>query len=420
MSIRSRIANIGPTLKVGLKSAPKAVRTGVPNTLRQLRTDFGAMLKDPRRRGVALSLVGLFVVLCVAAILLGGQRVPSDSVAVVNDSPITRAEFNHWLNAAAHSQQSGGPVTTPDPPTFAGCVAAKRAQPPPPGQPPPSDTDLLNQCRSDYETFKNQALQFLITAQWVQQEADREGIHPSDSEINQQFQAQKAQAFPDQNAYQQFLSTSGQTEQDLLLHVKLSILENNIRQKIVSGANVTDSDISNYYNHNRQQFSQPPRRDIQVIYTHDQNTAQQARQALDSGQDFKAVATQFSADKSAADTGGNLPDVTPGQQEKPLNDAIFSAPQGQVQGPVQTQFGWYVFKVNNIKPASNTPLPAARDMIRNTLQGQKQQQALVAFVQNFQNSYRGQTQCATGYITASCANGPKPPPVTAPAGSSGG
>jgi foldase protein PrsA len=371
-----------------------------------------AWLKDPKHIRAVGGLAGLFVVLVVVSILTGGQHVSSNSVAEVNDTQISKATFDHWVNAAARSQQTSPNVVAPDPPTFSRCIAAKQQQPPPPGKPAPSTQDLFNQCKQEYGQFKEQALQFLISSQWVEQEADKRGIHASDADVKAQFEQKKQQAFPDQNAYNQFLATSGQTEPDLLLHVKLSIIESQLRQQIVaSGGQVSDSDISNFYNQNKQRFSQPERRDIHVILAKDAQSADQAHKALDQGQDFKQVAQQFSADKSAADTGGALPDVTKGQQEQPLDNAIFSAKPGQVEGPIQTQFGFYVFRVDTVKPPSQQSLQQAHDTIKNQLATQKQQGALTDFVKEFQGKYRSNTLCASSYVVSSCQNGPPPPPV---------
>ena len=40
-----------------------------------------------------------------------------------------------------------------------------------------------------------------------------------------------------------------------------------------------------------------------------------------------------------------------GQQEKALDDAIFKADKGKIEGPVKTQFGCYVFEVDKITKA---------------------------------------------------------------------
>src|SRR5437764_14200208 len=107
------------------------------------------MLKAPRTYVVALALLG-----ALALVVAGcGDSVPSNGVAKVGDTVITKAEFNHWLNAFAHQQAAaapGTPVVAPDPPNFTNCIAAKQKQPLPKGTPAPRPADLKNQCQQEY------------------------------------------------------------------------------------------------------------------------------------------------------------------------------------------------------------------------------------------------------------------------------
>ena len=68
-------------------------------------------------------------------------------------------------------------------------------------------------------------MQFLIQAEWVQQEAEEQDVKVSDAEVKRSFEDQKKQAFPNDKAYQEFLKTSGMTEEDILFRVKLDPLQ---------------------------------------------------------------------------------------------------------------------------------------------------------------------------------------------------
>src|SRR5947208_14831736 len=106
------------------------------------------MLKNVRF--VAVAAIAAAAALVVAGC---GDSVPSNGVAKVGDTVITKAEFDHWLNAAAHQQAAaapGTPVVVPDPPNFTNCVAAKQKQPLPKGTPAPRASDLKSQCQQEY------------------------------------------------------------------------------------------------------------------------------------------------------------------------------------------------------------------------------------------------------------------------------
>jgi len=337
-----------------------------------------------------------------------GNSVPSGAVAKIDDAVIKKEEFDHWLGAAAQGQQppgSGGEVVIPDPPDFTECIAAKKKQPAPPGSQKPTDAQLKEQCKQEFDSLKQQVMQFLISAEWIQQEADARDIEVTDEEVQKQFEDQKNQSFPNEKDYQQFLESSGQTEEDLLFRVKLDVLSNKVREEIIEGeGDISDEDIEKYYEENKERFAQPERRDLNVVLTKTEARANEARQALESGQSFEDVAKEFSIDQASKAQGGKLPAVAQGQQEKAFDDAIFSAENGELTGPVKTQFGWYVFEVTKVTDASQQSLEDAKETIRNLLKSEGEQKALDDFIEDFREKYKDETQCADDYVVEDCDN----------------
>jgi foldase protein PrsA len=363
-----------------------------------------------------LRLPALFAA-CLAAVIAfaGCGGVPSDSVAKVGDTTITKSQFNHWLAAAAKQQsqtQPGAPPSAsvaPDPPDFTKCIAAKQTQPLPTGAQRPPAAQLKAQCQQQYEGLKMQTMQFLISAEWLQQEAHARGVKATDAQVKTTFETQKKQAFPKDADYQKFLQRSGRTEADLMFQVKLSVLTNALQRKVVEGkGTVSQSQIKDYYDKNKQRFAQPESRDLLVVLTKDQAKANQALGQLKAHKAWNDVVKKFSVDTASKAQGGALPGVTKGTQEKAFDTAIFSAKKGELKGPIKTQFGYYVFQVTKVTPASQQTLAQASDTIRNLLKSQAQQKALNDFVKNFQKGYRDKTDCAKGYVTTQCSNGPKP------------
>ena len=352
----------------------------------------------------------------VAAVAGCGNDVPAGAVAKVGDATITQDEFDKWLNTAAKGNAQGGTAVVPDPPEFKKCVAAKAKTPVPKDQKQPSGDDLKKQCKSDYDQLKREVMQFLIQAEWVQQEAAEQDIKVTDAQIKKSFEDQKKQAFPDDKQYKEFLASSGMTEEDILFRVKLDQLQQKLTQKVTEDAKkVSDEDISAYYEKNKKRFAQPERRDLRVVLTKTEAKAEQAKKALESGQSFKKVVKQYSIDEASKSQGGLLPAVSEGQQEKAFDTAIFEAGKGKVEGPVKTQFGWYVFKVEKITKASQQSLEQSKETIKNLLRSQRQQKALDAFIKSFREDYKDQTDCADDYRVAECKNAPKDETDTGPA-----
>jgi peptidyl-prolyl cis-trans isomerase D len=78
-----------------------------------------------------------------------------------------------------------------------------------------------------------------------------------------------------------------------------------------------------------------------------------------SGKDFGALAKQYSQDVGSAAKGGDL-----GWVERSslvgLGDALFSAAVGEIRGPVKTQFGYHIIRVNEIQEGKAQTFEQAR------------------------------------------------------------
>jgi foldase protein PrsA len=351
-----------------------------------------------------VGLVGLGALTIAAC----GNEVPPGAVAKVGDSEITQEEFDKWVTTAVKGQAQGGTAVVPDPPDFKKCVANKKKAPAPEGQAKQTDTQLKKQCEQEHDQIKREVMQFLIQAEWVQQEAEERDIEVSDKAVARSFEDQKKQAFPTDKAYKEFLKSSGMTEEDILFRVKLDQLQQKLTQKVTEESKkVSDADIEEYYEKNKKRFAQPERRDLRVVLTKTEAKAAAAKKALDGGDTWKQVVKQYSIDEASKAQQGRLPAVAQGQQEKPLDEAVFAAKKGQIEGPVKTQFGWYVFEVEKVTPASQQTLEQSKDTIKNLLRSERQQKTLDEWIKDFRERYKEETDCADDYRVAECKNAPK-------------
>ena len=351
-----------------------------------------------------------------AAILAGcGGGVPGNAVAEVDGEAIEKDTYEHWLNVAVKA--SGPDAKVPVPPDYKDCIAAakKTAAKPAEGQPKQTDADYKKQCEQQYDQLREQVLGLLISFEWIEREAEEQGVKVTDAEVKKSFDEQKKQSFPKTEDYEKFLKDSGQTNEDVLMRVRLDTLSNKIRDKVTKGEDkVSDKEIEDYYNKNKAQFAQPERRDLSIVLTKTRAKADQAKAALESGESFKSVAKEYSIDDASKAQGGKLPAVAKGQQEKAFDDAIFKAKKGEIEGPVKTQFGFYVFRVDKVTKASQQTLEQAKTTIQQVLASQNQQKALDAFVKDFRKKWKEKTDCREGYETQDCKNAPDPTPTPTP------
>jgi foldase protein PrsA len=374
-------------------------------------------MTSPRRY---VALLGAFFVLPLALSACGDSGVPGNAVVDIGGDSIKTSAFDHWFKVAAttQAQQSGatGAATVPDPPNFTKCIAAKKktATKPAKGQPNPTDATYKKQCQQEYDSLRDSVMQFLITSAWIEGESHDRGVKVTDTDVKKDFDKQRQQSFPKDKDYLAFLKSSGYVQEDLLYRIKIQDLTNKLRTKVLEGTDkVSNAQIADYYNKNKNRFAVPEKRDLRIVLTKTEAQAEKAKKALESGQSWKTVAGKYSIDQGTRDNGGLLQAVPKGQQEKELDDATFSAQKGKIGGPVKTQFGWYVYEVEKITPADQQTLDQAKDTIKQILTSDGQQKALTTFEKNWENRFKAETLCASGYTVDQCKNAPKTTPTTA-------
>lgn len=92
------------------------------------------------------------------------------------------------------------------------------------------------------------------------------------------------------------------------------------------------------------------------------------------GEDFAALAKQYSEDPGSKDKGGLYEDFGRGKMVKPFDDAAFSVPVGQISGLVETTFGYHILKIENRKKETQ-PLEQVKTQLESQLKQQKQNAA---------------------------------------------
>ena len=112
---------------------------------------------------------------------------------------------------------------------------------------------------------------------------------------------------------------------------------------------------------------------IALILVRSVETADSAYQELLQGKDFSEVAARYSLEKRVDETGGQLSrQVSYGALGGELDSVAFSLDVGEFSKPVQSQFGYHIFKVLDKTPRDQVPtLEESRDRILQKLQERK-------------------------------------------------
>ena len=146
--------------------------------------------------------------------------------------------------------------------------------------------------------------------------------------------------------------------------VNLRYIEISLTQ-LESKVNVDDAQLKAYYEEQKtktpERFTQAEQRRVshillQITDPKDDASVKAKAEGLlkriQGGEDFAKLAKEFSQDTGSAQQGGDL-----GWSERkvwvvPFADAAYSMKEGEVRGPVKTQFGYHILKLNGIQPVA--------------------------------------------------------------------
>ncbi|MEO8547093.1 MAG: peptidyl-prolyl cis-trans isomerase [Sphingomicrobium sp.] len=148
----------------------------------------------------------------------------------------------------------------------------------------------------------------------------------------------------------------------------------------VAGITASDQDITAYYNANQATYGAKEIRVISQAVVPDRNVANAIAARARGGASF--VAATAPAGLSAADI--SVGPQTRGEFATLAGDSVaaaaFAAPSGGIVGPVQSDLGWHVVKIDSIRREGGKPLAAARGEIAAKLTTDKRKEGLTDLV----------------------------------------
>ncbi len=107
----------------------------------------------------------------------------------------------------------------------------------------------------------------------------------------------------------------------------------------------------------------PPGADTATIETARQTAADLSRRARD-GEEFAALAKEYSKDAGSATIGGDLGWVEPGFMVQAFEDGLYAlTPDAPISDPVQSSFGWHVIQLREIRPPEGMTFEEARETL---------------------------------------------------------
>ena len=100
---------------------------------------------------------------------------------------------------------------------------------------------------------------------------------------------------------------------------------------------------------------------------------------------FAELAKQKSKDPGSATQGGDLGFFGRGQMVKPFEEAVFAMKAGEIRGPVESDFGYHIIRLTEVKAERTRALDELRAQIESELKQQKASKLFGESAEKFQN-----------------------------------
>jgi len=144
---------------------------------------------------------------------------------------------------------------------------------------------------------------------------------------------------------------------------------------VASSIEVSENELLEYYELNKDMYEQDEQRQarhILVLFNDDEAAAESNANDLlarvNAGESFEDLARENSDDGGTSEQGGDLGVLTQTQLPGALGDAIFDMSEGEVRGPVRTDFGFHVVRLDSILERGPLPLEQVRAALINDIQ----------------------------------------------------
>ena len=312
-----------------------------------------------RLRRSFLALVTALALTSVGSLASAEENKPSqDKVSVVNGSVITRADFDRELK---HAQ---------------GRLSTKGI---------PLGTSRLTQ-------LKKEVLEQLIERELLYQESQKRGIKVHERAINEQLKTLKKR-FTSEKDFRNILTKMNLSEDAIKSQFKRDrAIQEFMDKEFIEKVTISDKEIKAYYDSKRDLFKQPEQvRASHILVSVDskggasqkaeaRKKIEKIQQKLHKGEDFAALAKEFSQCPSSA-KGGDLGYFKRGQMVKPFEEAAFALNPGEVSDIVETRFGYHLIKVVGKKAEGTIAYEDVKDRLGQYLKQEKGKKEVSLYVE---------------------------------------
>jgi peptidyl-prolyl cis-trans isomerase D len=195
--------------------------------------------------------------------------------------------------------------------------------------------------------------------------AFRSGLKPSDAEIQKYYAANR-------NRYMV-------PEQRVLRIARIGTEQ-------VAGVTASEQEVASYYNSHKADYAPKETRDISQAVVQDQATANGIAERAKAGATIAAAAAPAGGNAAVTTLKGQTREAYSSVAGDKAAAAVFAAPSAGVVGPIQTDFGWAVAKVDSVKTTGGKSPEQARAEIASKITAEKRKGAIEDLVDKVQSA----------------------------------
>lgn len=200
------------------------------------------------------------------------------------------------------------------------------------------------------EELKGNIVEKLIMERLVAKDAINMNIVVTDEEIKEQLD-QYIAIVEEQGNFDEFLEANKLTTEFLKENLKKDLLFNKHNEAFLKDIIITDEEIENYFNSNKEDLIVVKASHILVKSEED---GKKVINKLNAGEEFASVAATESIDSSSAVQGGNLGYFKKGTYVNEFEQAAFALQVGETSKLVKTEVGYHVIKIDDRKDTLET------------------------------------------------------------------
>lgn len=229
--------------------------------------------------------------------------------------------------------------------------------------------DTAGEVASDKEQLKSleaSIIDSLVVIKLLEKYAEDTGITVSREEINEWIES-VAGEYSSEREFEKDLKDKGINRSFLENEYKGQMLRSKIFEKIAEDVTVTDEEVKQYYEDNKDTLFLVPvsvkASHILAMFPWKRNNSEESKEGreearekielvqrkLNNGEDFEELARQYSDDEGTASDGGDLGYISKGQMVEEFDKVLFSLDTGEVSDIVETEYGFHIIKVYDKK-----------------------------------------------------------------------